>query len=49
MASVIIRDGVRYKHTSIDVKEDLHTWAKENGVNLGGLLNKALDDKSKKK
>ncbi len=49
MAVIIERDGIRYKRTSIEVREDLHTMAKENGWNMAAMLNKALEDKRGKK
>lgn len=49
MVVIIERDGVRYRRTSIEVREDLHDYAKEKGVNMAGLLNKALEEKRGKK
>lgn len=45
MAVIIERDSVRYRRTSIEVREDLHEYAKEKGVNMAALLNKALEEK----
>jgi hypothetical protein len=49
MAVIIERDGIRYRRTSMEVREDLHTWAKEHGVNMAALLNKSLEDKRRGK
>jgi len=46
---IIERDGVRYRRTSIEVREDLHTMAKEKGWNMAAMLNKAIEDKARKK
>ena len=48
MPVVIERDGIRYKRTSVEVREDLHQKARENGWNMAALLNKALEEKVKK-
>jgi post-segregation antitoxin (ccd killing protein) len=48
MVVVIERDGVRYRRTSIEVREDLHQKAKDNGWNMAAVLNHALDEKVKK-
>lgn len=45
MAVIIERDGIRYRRTSVEVREDLHEWAKGKGVNMAALLNKALENK----
>lgn len=45
MAVVIERDGIRYRRTSVEVREDLHEWAKLNRVNMAALLNRALENK----
>jgi post-segregation antitoxin (ccd killing protein) len=47
MAVVIERDGIRYRRTSVEVREDLHDYAREKGINMAGLLNKALEEKRK--
>jgi len=44
MAVIIERDGIRYRRTSVEVREDLHEWAKGKGINMAALLNKALDE-----
>lgn len=49
MAVIIERDGIRYKRTSVEVREDLHLQARENGWNMAALLNKALEDKARGK
>lgn len=49
MTVVIERDGIRYKRTSVEVREDLHEWAKDTGVNMTALLNRALEEKRKGK
>jgi hypothetical protein len=46
---IIERDGVRYRRTSVEVREDLHQKAKDEGWNMAALLNKALEDKVKGK
>jgi hypothetical protein len=46
---IIERDGVRYRRTSVEVREDLHILAKEKGWNMAAMLNKALEDKKKGK
>lgn len=47
MAVVIERGGIRYRKTSVEVREDLHEYARVNGINMAGLLNKALEEKRK--
>ncbi|WP_219968317.1 hypothetical protein ACKUB1_13830 [Methanospirillum stamsii] len=49
MVVVIERDGIRFRRTSVEVREDLHEWAKEQGVNMTALLNRALEEKKGKK
>lgn len=49
MAVIIERDGIRYRRTSVEVREDLHEWAKGKGINMAALLNKALDEKMRGK
>lgn len=49
MAVIIERDGIRYRKTSVEVREDLHEYAKDKGINMAGLLNKALEEKRGKK
>lgn len=49
MAVIIERDGVRYRRTSIEIREDLHTMAREKGWNMAALLNKALEEKQWKR
>ena len=49
MAVIIERDGIRYRRTSVEVREDLHEWAKERGVNMAAMLNRALEEKRGKK
>ena len=49
MAVIIERDGIRYRRTSVEVREDLHDYAKERGINMAGLLNKALEEKRGKR
>ena len=33
----------------MEVREDLHTYAREHGVNMSALLNKSLDEKMRGK
>jgi len=49
MAVVIERDGIRYKRTSVEVREDLHDYARTQGINMTALLNRALEEKRKGK
>ncbi len=49
MAVIIERDGIRYRRTSMEVREDLHAYAREHGVNMSALLNKSLEDKRRGK
>lgn len=38
-------DGVRYRQTTVLIREDLHAWVKEAKVNVSACLNRALDEK----
>lgn len=38
-------DGVKYRQTTVLIREDLHAMAKEQKWNVSDLLNKALDEK----
>lgn len=49
MAVIIERDGIRYRRTSVEVREDLHEWAKDKGVNMAAMLNRALEEKRGRK
>lgn len=49
MAVIIERDGIRYRRTSVEVREDLHIMARENGWNMAAMLNKAIEEKWVKK
>ena len=49
MAVIIERDGIRYRRTSMEIREDLHAYAREHGVNMSALLNKSLEDKRRGK
>ena len=49
MAVIIERDGIRYRRTSMEVREDLHKHAKEQKWNISALLNHALEDKRRGK
>lgn len=48
MAVVIERDGIRYRRTTVEVREDLHQEARERGWNMAAMLNKALEEKVRK-
>lgn len=48
MSVIIERDGVRYRRTSVEVREDLHQIAKVKGWNMAAVLNHALGEKAKK-
>lgn len=43
--ATVERDGVKYRKTSIEVREDLHRYAKEHGINMTALLNRVLEDR----
>ena len=47
MSSFIERDGVRYRRTSVEIREDLHVKAKEQKINITAFLNNALEKKMK--
>jgi post-segregation antitoxin (ccd killing protein) len=41
--------GIKYRQTTVLVREDLHAWAKREKVNVSACLNKALEEKRGKK
>jgi hypothetical protein len=47
MATLVERDGIKYRRTSVEIREDLHTYAKENNVNMTALLNAAIERRMK--
>lgn len=38
-------DGIKYRQTTVLVREDLHAWAKAGKINISAALNKALEEK----
>jgi post-segregation antitoxin (ccd killing protein) len=38
-------DGVKYRQTTVLIREDLHALAKSEKWNVSALLNKALENK----
>jgi hypothetical protein len=41
-------DGVKYRQTTVLIREDLHKIAKERRWNISGVLNLVLEEKMKK-
>ena len=42
-------DGIRYRQTTVLIREDLHVIAKERKWNMSAVLNRALEEKRGKK
>jgi len=42
-------DGIRYRQTTVLIREDLHTIAKDQKWNISAVLNRALEEKRGKK
>lgn len=42
-------DGVKFRQTTVLIREDLREKAKDKKINLSALINKALEDKLGKK
>jgi len=45
---IIERDGIRYRKTTVEVREDLLLIARERKWNMAATLNKALEERVRK-